>query len=321
MTRTAATIDGRPAHSPRVTSLDITVLAGGPGVERDVSLDSGRMVRDALERLGHRATLRDIGPEDLSALDIPAQMVFIALHGAFGEDGTVQRILDKRGLVYTGCGVEASALAMDKIGTKAKMIEAGIATPRFDLVKPDRLSAAIETIVPPVMIKPRSSGSSVDTFVARDREGVTRALTTVVEGYGSALVESYVEGPELTVGILGGEALPVCQIRTKREFYDYDAKYLDDDTEYLFDIDLPAELLERVRELSARAFEAIGARDFARVDWMVDRETLEPYVIEINTIPGFTSHSLLPKAASRVGMSFDAFCGRVIELTMQRGGA
>lgn len=318
MTRTAATITGRPAREPRVTSLDITVLAGGPGVEREVSLDSGRMVRDALERLEHRATLRDIGPDDLSALDVPADMVFIALHGAFGEDGTIQRILDEREMVYTGCGVDASALAMDKIRTKAKMIEAGIATPRFDLVKPARLARAIETVVPPVVVKPRSSGSSVDTYVARDREGVERALTAVVERHGSALVESYVDGPELTVGILGREALPVCQIRTKREFYDYQAKYVDADTEYLFDIDLPDDLLERVRDLSARAFEAIGGRDFARVDWMVDRATLEPYVIEINTIPGFTSHSLLPKAASRVGMSFDAFCRRVVELTMRR---
>ena len=318
MTRTVAAINDRPAREPRVTSLDITVLAGGPGVEREVSLDSGRMVRDALVRLEHRATLRDIGPNDLSALDLPAEMVFIALHGAFGEDGTVQRLLDDRGMVYTGCGVDASALAMDKIRTKAKMIEAGIATPRFDLVKPARLAAAIETIVRPVVIKPRSSGSSVDTYVARDRDGVERALTAVVERHGSALVESYVDGPELTVGILGGEALPVCQIRTKREFYDYQAKYVDDDTEYLFDIDLPDDLLDRVRDLSARAFEAIGGRDFARVDWMVDRATLEPYVIEINTVPGFTSHSLLPKAASRVGMSFDAFCRRVVELTMRR---
>lgn len=318
MTRTVAAISDHSADATRLTSLDITVLAGGPGVEREVSLDSGRMVNEALERLGHRVTLRDIGPADLSALDIPAEMVFIALHGAFGEDGTVQRMLEERGIVYTGCGVEASALAMDKVGTKAKMIEHDIATPRFDLVKPARLAAAIESAVPPVVIKPRSSGSSVDTHIARDRERIEQALTAVVEAYGSALVESYVDGPELTVGILGGEALPVCQIRTKREFYDYQAKYLDDDTEYLFDIDLPAELLARVQAQSVRAFEAIGGRDFARVDWMVDRETLEPFVIEINTIPGFTSHSLLPKAASRVGMSFDAFCQRVVELAMRR---
>ena len=320
MTRTVASVTGQAGRASRVTSLDITVLAGGPGVEREVSLESGRMVRDALDRLGHRVTLCDIGPDDLRALDVPAELVFIALHGVFGEDGTVQRILDGRGQVYTGCGAESSAVAMDKIRTKAKVIEAGIATPRFDLVKGGRLGAAIEAIVPPVMVKPRGSGSSVDTFIARDRVGVERALTAVVERYGSALVESYVSGLELTVGILGCEALPVCQIRTKREFYDYQAKYVDDDTEYLFEIELPGELLASVQEQSVRAFEAIGGRDFGRVDWMVDGVSLEPYVIEINTIPGFTSHSLLPKAASHVGLSFDEFCQRVVELAMRRRG-
>ena len=134
------------------------------------------------------------------------------------------------------------------------------------------------------------------------------------------MIEQYIRGPELTVGILGDEGLPVCQIRTRREFYDYQAKYVDDDTEYLFDIALPADLLGRIRDLSVKAHLALGCRDFSRVDWMVDARTLEPYVLEINTIPGFTSHSLLPKAAARVGISFDELCQRIAELGLARNG-
>ena len=142
------------------------------------------------------------------------------------------------------------------------------------------------------------------------------AASDVVDRYGEALVEQYIDGNELTVGILGERALPVCEIRTKREFYDYDAKYIDDDTQYLFDLDLPTALLERVQALSIDAHRALGCCVFSRVDWMVDAATLEPFVLEVNTIPGFTSHSLLPKAAARVGMSFEQLCGRIVELSL-----
>jgi D-alanine-D-alanine ligase len=171
-----------------------------------------------------------------------------------------------------------------------------------------------------VVVKPCGSGSSVDTWIVKDRNALREALDAVVGRYGAALVEHYIRGPELTVSILGEAALPVCQIRTKREFYNYQAKYIDDDTEYLFDIDLPAELLTRIQEMSLRAFKAVGCRDFARVDWMVDERTLQPCAIEINTIPGLTSHSLLPKAAARVGIGFDALCESVARMAMARKG-
>lgn len=302
----------------RVTPLEITVLAGGPGPEREVSLNSGAMVREALSRLGHRAVVRDISPDDLTALDAPADVVFVALHGVFGEDGELQRILDERGVVYTASGAEASALAMDKVHTKARLIEHGIPTPWFDVVKPARIEQAVRAFRFPVVVKPRDSGSSVDTYIVRDPEAFEIALRTVIERYGVALVERYVDGYELTVGILQGRALPVCEIRTEREFYDYQAKYLDDDTEYLFDLDLPNDLLRRVQIDSEKVHAALGCRDFSRVDWMVDRETLDPFVIELNTIPGFTSHSLLPKAAARVGISYDALCQRIVQAAMGR---
>ncbi len=199
-----------------IRSLDITVLAGGPGMEREVSKESGSMVRDALTRIGHRVSLCDIGPDDLTALDRVADVVFIALHGEFGEDGAVQTILDERGMAYTGTGADASALAMDKINTKATFIETGIPTPKFDLIKPARIDAAIEAAILPVVVKPRSSGSSVHTYIARDIETLRSSLETVVGEYGEALVEQYIQGIELTVGIFGDRALPVCEIRTHR---------------------------------------------------------------------------------------------------------
>lgn len=319
MTRTATDITRIDARTPRVTPLDITVLAGGPGDERDISLQSGRMVRDALKRIGHHAIMLDIQPDDLAALDVPADMLFVALHGVFGEDGTVQRILEERGMRFSGSASGPSALAMDKVATKARFIEKGIPTPGFDLVKTAQPPDGGGKIGPPMVVKPRASGSSVDTFIARAPEQATNAIETVVSRYGSALIEDYIDGPELTVGILGDHPLPVCQIRTRREFYDYHAKYLDDDTEYLFDIDLPDELLERVQSFSLQAHLALGCRGFSRVDWMVDRRTLEPFAIEVNTIPGLTGHSLLPKAAARDGVSFEEVCQAIVATTMAAG--
>ena len=301
--------------------LDITVLAGGPGVEREVSLNSGRAVFDALRRLGHRVELCDIGPSDLSALDRPADFVFIALHGEFGEDGALQKELDARGLRYSGSGAAASQLAMDKVESKRRFAQTGIPTPPYYLVVETGLAGLPSRGKPPVVVKPVSSGSSVDTSVARTPEALEKAASAVIRKYGRALVEEYVAGPELTVGILGDEALPVCEIRTEREFYDYQAKYSDDNTQYLFELDLPRALLERVQRLSLAAHRALGCRVFSRVDCMIDAATLEPYFLELNTIPGFTNHSLLPKAAARIGLTFDLLCQRIVELSMGNGCA
>lgn len=313
----AAGSDGKSGAS-RKSALAITVLAGGPGAERAVSLESGGRVCDALVRRGHDARVLDVRPDDLSALDEEADVLFVALHGEFGEDGTLQGILEARGIVFTGSDSRSSALAMDKARTKARFLEAGIPTPRFAVVTRGSVTATAETFGLPAMVKPPASGSSVDTFLVRDRERFEAALRTVVDRYGSALAEAYIAGRELTVGVLDGAALPACEIRTKREFYDYQAKYVDEDTQYLFDLDLPEGLIRRVRELSERAHAALGCRDFCRVDWMVDGDSHHPYAIEVNTIPGFTSHSLMPKAAARAGIEYDALCERIVDLAMRR---
>ena len=298
--------------------LKITVLSGGPSSEREVSLKSGQAVANALRSLGHDVTLADVAPDRLEALDAPMDMVFIALHGSFGEDGQLQRILDERGISYCGSGAAASRLAMNKVSAKAQFIHAGVPTPRFDVVRPDRVERVLAHWSVPVVIKPIGEGSSVDCELVHDAEAFRTVLTRLTEQYGQCLIEEYVRGPELTVGVLGGEALPPIQIRTKREFYNYQAKYFDDDTEYLFDIDLPAEVLQSVQALSVMAHESLGCRDFSRVDWMIDARTNEPYALEVNTIPGFTDHSLLPKAAARAGLSFAGLCQRIVELTCRR---
>jgi D-alanine-D-alanine ligase len=287
-------------------------------MEREVSLNSGKAVYDALVRIGHRAVLRDINPDDLSALEPSSgkiDFVFIALHGEFGEDGTVQAELDRRGLPYCGTAAAASRLAMNKAGSKRRFDEAGIPTPPYEMVRSPEFDGLPARVALPAVVKPVASGSSVDTSIVRTEEDLAAAIADVVGRYGEALVERYISGKELTVGILGERALPVCEIRTNREFYDYQAKYIDDDTQYLFDLDLPVALLKRVQAMSVEAHKALGCRVFSRVDWMVDSDTLDPFVLEVNTIPGFTSHSLLPKAAARVGISFDDLCARIIELS------
>ena len=318
MTLTAvATTTLHPARR-KVEQLDITVLAGGPGLEREVSLLSGQAVSEALQRCGHNVIMSDIDPDDLTALDRPADFVFIALHGEFGEDGTVQAELEARDLPYSGTGSAASRVAMDKVLSKRRFVEAGLLTPAFEVVDRESLAGLASRFLPPAVVKPIASGSSVDTTIARTATDLTRAATDLIDKYDSALVETYIDGPELTVGVLDDVALPVCEIRTKREFYNYEAKYLDDDTQYLFDLDLPDSFLQRLQTLSLQAYQALGCAVFSRVDWLADRATLEPYLLEINTIPGFTSHSLVPKAAARLGLSFDQLCQRIVELSLER---
>lgn len=297
--------------------LKITVLSGGPSAEREVSLASGRAVADALRALKCDVEVADISPNDLSALNRSVDAIFIALHGTFGEDGQLQRLLEQRGIVYCGSDSAASDLAMNKVASKRRFVEAGVPTPLFDVARPSRVADICARWRPPIVLKPVAEGSSVDCYLIRDADALRPTLDRLLESYDECLVERYIEGPELTVGILGETALPVCEIRTPRDFYDYQAKYLDDSTEYILDsIPLPAAFLENVQRLSLAAHRALGCRHFSRVDWKVDTGTNTPYCLEVNTIPGFTDHSLLPKAAARAGISFERLCGRIVELAL-----
>lgn len=298
-------------------TLRVTVLAGGPSAEREVSLWSGRAIAEALQRCGHEVFVADIGPDNLAALDEPCDVLFPALHGTFGEDGALQRILEARRIRFVGSGAEASATAIDKVRTKQRVVELKLPTPDFELVtvatvdRPRRIGV-------PAVVKPVDSGSSVATAIVRDEPALRDAVRDVVTRFGRALVEQFITGDELTVGILGGQSLPPICIRPKRAFYDYEAKYLADDTEYLFDPGCPAAVLDQARAWSEQIFAAIGCRHLGRLDWMLDRQH-GLWFLEVNTLPGFTSHSLVPKAAAHVGLSFDELCDRLVRMAYAEG--
>jgi D-alanine-D-alanine ligase len=292
--------------------LRVTVLAGGPSAEREISLASGSAVANALMQRGHQVFVADIGPDMLDALDHEADVVFPALHGTFGEDGTIQRIMEERGICFVGSGSQASATAIDKVATKMAAAEVGVPTPDYEVVTPParpRLSV-------PVVVKPIAQGSSVATTIVREASKLDEAVAAVAGVYGQALVEQFVPGDELTIGFLGNRTLPPIRIRPRRDFYDYEAKYKDDRTEYLFETGFSSALLERAAELSRRVFEAIGCRHLARIDWMVGPDE-RPWFLEVNTIPGFTSHSLVPKAAARIGIPFDELVERLVRMAME----
>jgi D-alanine-D-alanine ligase len=303
--------------------LDITVLMGGPSAERDVSLMSGSAIADGLQRSGHRVTRADILPEETAALDRDGiDVVFIALHGDFGESGEVQRLCEERGLRYTGSGPRASQLAIDKAATKQIVRRVGLPTPDWMILEDFHTPAQIAQWLPeldlPVVLKPVDGGSSVDITIARTRQVCEEALDGLLDKYGRAMLERFVPGRELTVGILGAEPLPVLEIIPHGEFYDYRAKYSDEaGTVYTFDHGLDAATVKRLQAAARATHRALGCRDLSRVDFLLDDEATA-WVLEINTIPGFTSHSLLPMAAGRAGVSFEELVDRIARMAMGR---
>ena len=304
-------------HQASDAPLRVTVLCGGPSAEREISLQSGQAVADGLRRAGHTVFVADISPDDLKALDHPADVVFPALHGTFGEDGTVQRILAERGIRFVGPDSRASALAMDKVATKSVLSAAGIDTPEFEVWTDATLDARSgPDIALPVMVKPVDQGSSVATSVVREAAEFLPAVRDTISHFGRALVERWIAGDEVTVGIVGPRTLPPVCIRTKHKFYDYHAKYEDDSTEFLFETEYSARVFERVQSLSRRAFDLLGCRHLSRVDWIVDSQE-RLWFLEVNTLPGFTSHSLVPLAAARVGMNFDQLVDRLVRMAYE----
>ncbi|MCZ6817025.1 MAG: D-alanine--D-alanine ligase [Planctomycetota bacterium] len=309
----------RLSRTPAAQKLAITVLSGGPGAEREISFQSGKAVAAALESLGHAVFLEDVGPQNLAGLAREVDCVFNALHGTFGEDGQVQDILERRGLRYCGSGPDACALAMNKAMAKRKFDALGLPTPRYDIATKDTMRQAMACWNLPVVVKPVKEGSSLACHIVRDFGQFRTAVEAVIEKYGECLVEEYIPGKEIAVGVLGDRALPPIEIVTQRDFYDYQAKYVDEDTKYLFDIDLPRDLLEHVAAMSLRAHRELGCRDFSRVDWRIDPSRPAPYLLEVNVIPGFTTHSLLPKAAEKVGLSMPMLCQFIVESGVKRG--
>ncbi len=303
--------------------MDITVLMGGPSSERDISLISGEAVASALEAVGHNVTRGDISPSDTTALDRAGlEVVFIALHGTFGESGEVQTLCEQRGLPYIGSGPRASRLAIDKAAAKQIFKRAGLATPDWmidESYHSQRLVKQwLDEIPPPVVVKPVDGGSSVDITIAMDATVRDEAMEALLEQYGRVMLERLVVGREMTVGILGAEALPVLEIVPDHTFYDKSAKYDDDaTTQYVFDHGLPASVADGLQADALTAHGILECRDLSRVDFILDADNV-PQVLEINTIPGFTSHSLLPMAAAQVGISFGELVDRLAGMALAR---
>jgi D-alanine-D-alanine ligase len=292
----------------------VAVLLGGKSAERPVSLKSGGMVLAALLSRGVDAHAFDPSALGLDALLAQRfERVFIALHGRFGEDGTVQGILEWLGIPYTGSGVLASALAMDKLRAKQLWQARGLPTPPYEQLSPSTdLAAVAQRLGLPIMVKPVNEGSSIGMTKVRAAAGLDEAYALAVNYDRAVIAERFVEGTELTGGILGDEALPLIRLETPRDFYDYDAKYVSDDTRYIVPCGLDDAKERELRQLCLDAFSALGCRGWGRVDLMLDRAG-KPYLLEVNTAPGMTDHSLVPMAARAVGLSYEDLCIRILE--------
>ncbi|MBL7220810.1 MAG: D-alanine--D-alanine ligase [Phycisphaerae bacterium] len=324
MDETVAAKDGSVIDLPQTArALDITVLMGGPSSEREISLLSGAAVAEALETAGHQVTRADISPQDVTALDREGMdVVFIALHGDFGESGEVQMLCERRGLRYTGSDERASRLGMDKAAAKQILKRGGLTTPDWMIVEEfhsaDQVARWLEELPPPVVLKPVDGGSSVDITIAADPRQRDAVLEGLLDKYSRAMLERYLPGREFTVGIISNVALPVVEIVPDGEFYDYRAKYDDDaGTEYVLDHGLDEQTVRRMRGDAIKAHRILGCRDLSRVDFILDQDGV-PNILEINTIPGFTSHSLIPKAAAAAGISFEKLVDGIAAMAMNR---
>jgi D-alanine-D-alanine ligase len=257
----------------------------------------------------------DVKPNELNILDDGSIDVFFnALHGTFGEDGALQEILESKGLVYTGSDSRASQLAFDKWESKKCFTKAGVPTPDAVLyeskIREDRLWTGQKYV-----IKPLREGSTIGITIAENAKQAVADAGKCAAEFGDCMIEKYIAGREVTVGVLGKKALPILEIRPRASFYDYHAKYIDDKTEYLFDTIKDAVLVSRTQKMSIDCFDALGCRGAARVDFSIGEDNI-PYALEINTIPGMTNHSLLPKAAARIGISMSQLCMKMVEMAM-----
>jgi D-alanine-D-alanine ligase len=293
----------------------VAVLHGGRSAEREVSLKSGAAVLAALRRSGVDAHAFDPAVQELQALrDEGYDRAFIALHGRFGEDGTVQGALELLGIPYTGSGVLASALGMDKWRSKMVWQAAGLPVPQYELLHADSDFDAIAVRLGlPLFVKPANEGSSVGISKVKRAEDLCAAYELAAKHDKLVISERFIGGGEYTASILGGTALPVIKIEPANEFYDYEAKYLRDDTRYRCPSGLAPEKEAEMQRLALRGFELLGGAGWGRIDFLMDEQG-NPYLLEANTSPGMTDHSLVPMAARQAGMSFEQLVLRILEL-------
>lgn len=306
----------------------IGVVMGGPSAEREVSLNTGKAIVAALQEKNYNVVGIDLDPsrfvEQLRENEI--EVVFNAIHGLFGEDGRMQGALELLGIPYTGSGVLSSAMAMDKGISKRLFASAHIPTPRYQLLKrdhgmgPDVLQSILDDFEPPFVVKPSTQGSTIGLTIVQETAELPSALEKAFSYDTEVLVEEFIDGSELTVGILGGktpEALPVIEIVPYSGVYDYHAKYTKGATEYFVPARIDAETTRQTKNVAVEAFKILGCAGIARVDVRLDPSN-HPYVLEVNTIPGMTATSLVPKAAAAAGISFPDLCERILLMTLER---
>ena len=298
----------------------IAVLMGGPGSERDVSFATGRGVAKALRSLGAEVTEVDVAGNEFN-LPPEMELAFLAIHGTFGEDGQIQQILENRGVPYTGEGVAESKLAFDKIRSKEAFRSHGVTTPQWEILG----IADWPTLPLPFVIKTPREGSTVGVHIIKNASEIEAAMADAAKYSGEILLEEFIPGRELTVGILGEQALPIIEIIPKGGFYDFANKYpflnpaAGGGAEHVCPAKISDEATRALQALALRAHRALGLRVYSRVDIMLPLEG-EPTVLEINTIPGMTETSLLPEAAAAAGINYPELCARIIELSALRTG-
>jgi D-alanine-D-alanine ligase len=300
---------------PSLKKKKIAVLMGGVSREREISLKTGKAILKALAEKGYTVVPIDVG-DDIAEKMIKEKIecAFLALHGRFGEDGTIQGMLELMRIPYTGSGVLASALAMHKIMAKKFFLCEKIPTPRFEVFQREEMNRNHPKKVSlplPVVVKPAREGSTIGISIVRKDEELSPALKMAGEYDEEILVEEFMKGREITVGILGNIPLPVIEIAPKSGFYDYHAKYTKGETQYILPARIPREKYLYAQEMSLKAFQELGCSGVGRVDLMTD-ENENPFVIDVNTMPGMTETSLLPKAASYAGIPFEDLVERIL---------
>lgn len=307
--------------------LNIALLFGGTSSEREVSINSGNAVRAALQRIGHRVTGFDVAVDSLAGLERGGfDFAFIALHGGDGEDGTIQKQLESLGIPYSGSGPIASRLAMDKELSKAEFLTQRVPTPPYEVAEEFdanyRLRRMARRIGWPIVVKPIDQGSSIGVSIVRDAEGVDAALGEAFRHSRRVLLEKAIVGRELTVGIIGSRAMPVCEVKPATEFYDYKAKYdKQAGTGYIVNPELEGATAKLAQHYARRAHHALRCHAYSRVDLMLDSAG-DLWVLEVNTLPGLTETSLLPKAATAEGVGFDELVQELVDVSLEaRRGA
>ena len=296
--------------------LKVTVFKGGISNEREISLKSGAMVAEALRSSGYQVEMLDPNPSKGWQLPAGTDVVFLALHGTYGEDGQVQAELDRLGVPYTGSGAEASRIGFDKLLTRERCVAAGVTMPRSCVLK-EWQPQMPEGWEPPVVLKPVREGSSVGVEIVNRQEEFDAALSRSLKYGGVALIEERILGRELAVGVLGKQVLPLVEVRPKSGVYDYESKYTMGKTEYFCPADIDEISQTRAAELALKTFHAVGAKDYARVDMILDSKG-ECWVLEINTLPGLCQTSLLPKAAAATGINYTDLCSKILQMAVKK---